>query len=82
MSVEFDGSDMVAFAQADENAESAVDVAAFVPDSLQKRNFRPVTGSLAQPTIKKSSDSRGQVGNLNSNPKPKFRPFQWLKKKR
>jgi penicillin-binding protein 2 len=82
MSVEFDGSDMVAFAQADENAESAVDVAAFIPDSLQRRSFRPVTGSLAQPTIKKSSDSRGQVGSLNSSPKPKFRPFQWLKKKR
>jgi penicillin-binding protein 2 len=81
MSVAFDGSDVAAFAQADEAAESAVDVAAFVPESLQERNFRPLSG-LAQPTIKDTSDSRGQVGQLNSRPAPKFRPFQWLKKKR
>ena len=61
--------------------ESAVDVAAFVPDSLQERNFRPLSG-LAQPTIKENTDTRGRVGQLNSNPAPKFRPFQWLKKKR
>jgi penicillin-binding protein 2 len=81
MSVAFDGSDVATFAQADEAAESAVDVAAFVPESLQERNFRPLSG-LAQPTIKDTSDSRGQVGQLNSRPAPKFRPFQWLKKKR
>lgn len=81
MSVAFDGSDVAAFAQADEAAESAVDVAAFVPESLQERNFRPLSG-LAQPTIKDTSDRRGQVGQLNSRPAPKFRPFQWLKKKR
>lgn len=81
MSVAFDGSDVAAFAQADESADSAVDVAAFVPQSLQERNFRPL-GGLAQPTIKDTSDSRGQVGQLNSKPAPKFRPFQWLKKKR
>jgi penicillin-binding protein 2 len=81
MSVAFDGSDVAAFAQADETAESAVDVAAFVPESLQERHFRPLSG-LAQPTIKDTSDSRGQVGQLNSRPGPKFRPFQWLKKKR
>ncbi|MEQ1841242.1 MAG: hypothetical protein ABL994_12605, partial [Verrucomicrobiales bacterium] len=74
--------DLAAFAVADENAESAVDVAAFVPQSLQERNFRPLSGNLAQPTIMQSSDSRGRVGNLNANPAPKFRPFQWLKKKR
>lgn len=82
MSVAFDDTDITAFAQADQNAESAVDVAAFVPESLRERNFRPLSGNLAQPTIKQSSDSRGRVGNLNSNPAPKFRPFQWLKKKR
>lgn len=81
MSVAFDGSDVAALVQADEAAESAVDVAAFVPESLQERNFRPFSG-LAQPTIKDTSDSRGQVGQLNSRPAPKFRPFQWLKKKR
>ncbi len=82
MSVAFDGADLAAFALADQNAESAVDVAAFVPQSLQERNFRPLSGNLAQPTIMQSSDSRGRVGNLNANPAPKFRPFQWLKKKR
>lgn len=82
MSVAFDGADLAAFALADENAESAVDVAAFVPRSLQERNFRPLSGNLAQPTIMQSSDSRGRVGNLNANPAPKFRPFQWLKKRR
>lgn len=82
MSVAFEGSDVATFAQADAAAEeSAVDVAAFVPDSLQERNFRPLSG-LAQPTIKENTDSRGRVGQLNSNPAPKFRPFQWLKKKR
>lgn len=81
MSVAFDGSDVAAFAQVDEASESAVDVAAFVPDSLQERNFRPLSG-LAQPTIKQTSDNRGRVGQLNSTPAPKFRPFQWLKKKR
>lgn len=81
MSVAFEGGDVAAFAQADEAADSAVDVAAFVPRSLQERNFRPL-GGLAQPTIKDTSDRRGQVGQLNSRPAPKFRPFQWLKKKR
>jgi penicillin-binding protein 2 len=82
MSVAFEGSDVATFAQADAAAEeSAVDVAAFVPDSLQERNFRPLSG-LAQPTIKENTDTRGRVGQLNSNPAPKFRPFQWLKKKR
>ncbi len=81
MYVAFDGSDVASFAQADENADSAVDVAAFVPESLQERNFRPL-GGLAQPTIKDNSDSRGRVGKLNSKSGPKFRPFQWLKKKR
>lgn len=82
MSVAFEGSDVATFAQADAAAEeSAVDVAAFVPDSLQERNFRPLSG-LAQPTIKENTDSRGRVGQLNSTPAPKFRPFQWLKKKR
>lgn len=82
MSVAFEGSDVATFAQADAAAEeSAVDVAAFVPDSLQERNFRPLSG-LAKPTIKENTDSRGRVGQLNSNPAPKFRPFQWLKKKR
>ncbi|MAS93435.1 MAG: penicillin-binding protein 2 [Verrucomicrobiales bacterium] len=82
MSVAFDDSDLEAFAQADENSESAVDVAAFVPDSLQERNFRPLSGSLAQPTIKQSSDRRGQVGSMNARPKPKFQPFKWLQRKR
>lgn len=81
MSVAFDASDVAAFAQ-DDDSDSAVDVAAFVPESLQERNFRPLSGTLAQPTIKDTSDSRGRVGQLNSNPAPKFRPFKWLKKKR
>jgi penicillin-binding protein 2 len=82
MSVAFDARDLAAFAQADASSESAVDVAAFVPASLQERNFRPLSGNLAQPTIMQSSDSRGRVGNLNSKPAPKFRPFQWLHKRR
>ncbi|HRQ87763.1 MAG TPA: penicillin-binding transpeptidase domain-containing protein [Bacteroidia bacterium] len=82
MSVAFDGSDVVSLAQADEASESAVDVAEFVPESLQQeRNFRPL-GGLAQPTIKDTTDQRGQVGQLNSAPAPKFRPFKWLKKNR
>ncbi len=82
MSVSFDNTDLTAFAQADADSESAVDVAAFVPDSLQQRNFRPLGGLLAPPTIKQSSDRRGRVGNMNSKPKLKFRPFEWLTRKR
>ncbi len=81
MSVSFDNRDLTTFAQADEDSESAVDVAAFVPDSLQQRIFRPL-GFLAQPTIRNNADSRGRVGSLNSRPKHKLRPFEWLKKKR
>lgn len=81
MSVSFDNTDLTQFAQADADSESAVDVAAFVPDSLQQRSFRPFGGALASPTIRSSSDSRGRVGNLNSRPKPKFQPFKWLKKR-
>ncbi len=79
MSVEFDGRDVATIAKAD-NADSAVDVAAFVPESLRERNFRPVQG-LAEPTIKQATDHRGQVGRLNSNSAPKFRLFKWFKKK-
>ncbi|MDF1658825.1 MAG: penicillin-binding protein 2 [Verrucomicrobiales bacterium] len=81
MSVAFDSSSLDAFALADEDAESAVDVAAFVPESLQERNYRPMNGILARPTIKPNTDSRGQVGSMNARPKPAFRPFQWLKRK-
>lgn len=81
MSVSFDESEVATIAQVDDNADAAVDVAAFVPASLQQRNFTPIT-DLARPTIKDSSDSRGRVEQLNSQPAPKFRPFQWLKKKR
>lgn len=79
MSVSFDNSDLAAFAQADE--DSAVDVTAFMPESLQQRTFRPF-GDLAAPTIREDSDQRGQVGSMNSRPRPKFRPFNWLKRKR
>lgn len=79
MTVDFTGQDVASVVTADES-ESAVDVAAFVPDSLRERNFRPLSG-LAQPTIKEKSDRRGQVKQLNSKPFPKFRPFKWLKKK-
>lgn len=82
MSVAFDDSDLTEFAQADENSEEAVDVTAFVPDSLQQRTYRPLSGTVAKPSIRRSTDSRGRVGNMNSAPKPKFRPFQWLKRKR
>ena len=82
MSVAFDDSDLTKFAQADENSEEAVDVAAFVPDSLQQRTYRPLSGTVAKPSIKLSTDRRGRVGNMNSSPKPKFRPFQWLKRKK
>lgn len=78
MSVSFDNSDLDAFAMVDE--DTSVDVAAFVPETLQ-RTYRP-TSNLARPTIKKSTDSRGQVSRMNSKPKPKFRPFQWLKRKK
>ena len=81
MSVTFDSSSLDAFVLADEDAESAVDVAAFVPESLQERNYRPMNGVLASPTIKPNTDSRGQVGGMNARPKPAFRPFQWLKRK-
>lgn len=82
MSVAFDDSDLTKFAQADESSEEAVDVAAFVPASLQQRTYRPLSGTVARPSIKRSTDSRGRVGNMNSKPKPKFRPFQWLKRKK
>ena len=81
VSVTFDSSSLDAFVLADEDAESAVDVAAFVPESLQERNYRPMNGVLASPTIKPNTDSRGQVGGMNARPKPAFRPFQWLKRK-
>ncbi len=79
VSVEFGGADVASFA--DDVADSAVDVAAFVPASLQQRNVRPMSG-LAQPTIRDTTDRRGQVGGLNSESRPRFRPFQWLKKNR
>ncbi|MEM6915283.1 MAG: penicillin-binding protein 2 [Verrucomicrobiota bacterium] len=79
MSVAFDSSELDAFALADE--ESAVDVTAFVPQSLQERNYRPMNDALARPTIRPNTDSRGQVGSMNARPKPAFRPFQWLKRK-
>ncbi len=81
MSVSFDNTGLTAFAQADADSESAVDVTAFVPESLQQRNFRPFGGLLAPPSFRQNTDRRGQVGNMNSNPKPKFRPFQWLRKR-
>lgn len=81
MSVAFDSSSLDAFALADEDAGSAVDVAAFVPESLQERNYRPMNDVPARPTIKPNTDSRGQVGGLNARPKPSFRPFQWLRRK-
>lgn len=81
MSVAFDSSDLDAFALADEDADSAVDVAAFVPESLQERTYRPMNDALARPTIRPDTDSRGQVGSMNARPKPAFRPFQWLKRK-
>tara|TARA_R110002096_G_scaffold33146_25_gene95935 strand:- start:522 stop:2699 length:2178 start_codon:yes stop_codon:yes gene_type:complete len=81
-SVSFDNAGLNAFAQADADSESAVDVAAFVPESLQRRTFRPFSGSLAPPTIRETADSRGRVGNMNSNPRPQFRPFEWLKRNR
>ena len=79
--VSFTDSDLIAFAEADEDAESAVDVADFVPQSLQERTFRPVP-AFAQPTIKKSADSRGQVGGMNHRTKPKFQPFKNLFRRR
>ncbi|MDA7920414.1 penicillin-binding transpeptidase domain-containing protein [Verrucomicrobiales bacterium] len=81
MSVAFNDTDLAAFGQ-EEESESAVDVAAFVPDSLQTRTYRPMSGSIAQPSIKRTSDSRGRVGSMNSKPKPKFQPFKWLNRKR
>jgi len=81
MSVSFDNTSLTTFAQADADSESAVDVTAFVPESLQQRNFRPFGGLLAPPSFRQNADRRGQVGNMNSKPKPKFRPFQWLRKR-
>jgi len=83
VSVSFDNTDLTEFAAAaaDADSESAVDVAEFVPESLQERNYRPLDGALARPTIRDSADQRGRVGNLNSRPKPKFRPFQWLRRR-
>lgn len=80
MSVAFDSSGLDAFALADEDSDS-VDVTAFVPQSLQERNYRPMNSTLARPTIKPSTDQRGQVSGMNAKPKPQFRPFQWLKRK-
>ena len=81
MSVSFDNSGLTAFAQADADSESAVDVSAFIPESLQQRNFRPFGGLLAPPSFRQDTDRRGQTGNMNSNPKPKFRPYQWLRQR-
>lgn len=81
MSVSFDNSGLTAFAQADADSESAVDLTAFIPESLQQRNFRPFGGLLAPPSFRQDTDRRGQIGNMNSNPKPKFRPFQWLRQR-
>ena len=81
MSVSFDNSGLTAFAQADAGFESAVDVTAFIPESLQQRNFLPFGGLLAPPSFRQDTDRRGQVGNMNSNPKPKFHPFQWLRQR-
>ncbi|MEM7697346.1 MAG: penicillin-binding transpeptidase domain-containing protein [Verrucomicrobiota bacterium] len=82
ISVAFDGSDLAAFALADADSESAVDVAAFVPSSLQQRSVRPITSSAApRPTIKKPTDSRGSVGRSNARNLGQ-RLFPWLKRKR
>ena len=57
--------------------ESAVDVQAFVPRSIQKRTYTPVQKSYTTPTIKQKVDSRGRVASTNkSRPKPKFQPFK------
>jgi len=80
VSVEFDNSDLRAYALADADTDSAVDVADFVPSSLQRRSVRPLS-SVAQPTIRPDADSRGRVGRMNPDQPQQFRPFQWLRRK-
>jgi len=78
-----DSQSLMAFiAQQSESEESAVDVAAFLPQSMRKRTFTPIFRNFIQPTIKKQVDSRGRVGSLNSRSTPKFQPFKNLFKKR
>lgn len=82
MSVAFNDSELENFGQEDENSESAVDVAAFVPESLSQRTYRPLSGTVARPSIKPPSNSRSRASSRpKPAPKPKFRPFQWLKRK-
>lgn len=80
MSVTFSNEELLAVAGEDENEDSAVDVASFVPASLKKREVRPVQRRYTPPTptIKKRTDSRGRVGNMNRQQKPKFQPFKKL----
>ncbi len=80
MSVSFDedSESLMAFIeQQAASEESAVDVAAFLPRSMQQRNFVPLR-QFIQPTIKQQVDSRGRVGSLNSRSKPRFQPFKNL----
>jgi len=86
MSVSFDADSksLLAFvAQQAASEESAVDVNAFLPQSMKKkRTFTAVSRFLIQPTIKKQVDSRGRVGVLNSRTRPKFQPFKNLFKRK
>lgn len=81
VSVEFDSSDLRGYALADADADGPVDVADFVPGSLQRREVRPLS-SVPQPAIRPSADARGQVGRMNRRDREaQFRPFQWLRRK-
>ena len=85
MSVSFDqdSASLLAFVeQQAASEESAVDVDAFLPQSMKKRNFKPLTRTYTKPTIKKTVDSRGRVSSLNTRSKPKFQPFKNLFKRR
>jgi penicillin-binding protein 2 len=85
MSVSFDQDSKSLLAFVEQQAaseESAVDVDAFLPQSMKKRNFTPLTRTYTTPTIKKTVDSRGRVSSLNARPKPKFQPFRNLFQRR
>ncbi len=61
--------------RAESEEESAVDVQEFVPPSLKKREVTPIQ-NLNQPTIRQEADSRGRVGDGNTQQPSRFQPFQ------
>ncbi len=89
-SVSFGGEGTVAVAASSVSSNSvasstpntSVDVSEFEPPEIRKRRINPLAKFLALPTLKPKNDSRGAVGATNKRPKPKFRPFRKVGKRR